>query len=127
VLPSLSRLMKDGIGEGYTRADHQELANQLFASYARVSDVRGLANVIGEEELSEADKRHLEFGAAFEQRYLRQGAYESRGIDQSLDIGWELLSILPRSALDRLDGKLLDEKLGRMPAQAEGTDAKRGG
>lgn len=112
VLPSLSRLMKDGIGEGYTRADHQDLANQLFASYAKVSEARGLANVIGEEELSPVDKGYLEFGKAFENQFLQQGPYEARSIDESLDLGWKLLSILPRSELDRLDEKLLDEKLG---------------
>ncbi|MDL2293733.1 V-type ATP synthase subunit B [Ruminococcaceae bacterium OttesenSCG-928-D13] len=120
VLPSLSRLMKDGIGEGYTRADHQDLANQLFASYAKVSDARGLANVIGEEELSETDKRYLEFGAAFEKQFLQQGAREARGIDESLDLGWEILAILPRSELDRLDEKLLDEKLGPVDAKTSG-------
>ncbi len=112
VLPSLSRLMKDGIGEGYTRADHQDLANQLFSSYAKVSDARGLANVIGEEELTETDKRYIEFGKEFEERFIRQGANEERTIDESLDLGWQLLSLLPRSELDRIDEKLLDEKIG---------------
>ena len=112
VLPSLSRLMKDGIGEGYTRADHQDLANQLFASYAKVSEARGLANVIGEEELSDTDKRYLEFGQLFEQQFLKQGASEERSMDESLELGWKLLAILPRSELDRLDEKLLNEKLG---------------
>ena len=73
VLPSLSRLMKDGIGEGYTRADHQDVANQLFASYAKVGDARALASVIGEDELSPLDKRYLEFGKAFESRFVGQG------------------------------------------------------
>lgn len=111
VLPSLSRLMKDGIGEGYTRADHQAVANQLFASYAKVSDARGLANVIGEEELSPADKQYLSFGTEFEKNFLSQDAAEERSIDESLDLGWKLLSILPRTELDRIDEKLLDEKL----------------
>lgn len=110
VLPSLSRLMKDGIGEGYTRADHPAVSNQLFASYAKVSDARGLANVIGEEELSETDKRYLHFGKQFEEKFLNQGAEVERTIDQSLDLGWELLSILPRNELDRIDDRLLDEK-----------------
>ncbi len=108
VLPSLSRLMKDGIGEGYTRADHSSLANQLFASYAKVQDARSLASVIGEEELSEADKRLLNFGRAFEQEFLRQGQNEGRTIEQSLNLGWKLLSTLPREELDRVDGETLD-------------------
>ncbi len=111
VLPSLSRLMKDGIGEGYTRSDHQDLANQLFASYAKVSDARGLANVIGEEELSPTDRQYLEFGRQFEQRFVKQGANEERNMAQSLDLGWELLGLLPKSELDRVDEKVLNEKM----------------
>lgn len=112
VLPSLSRLMKDGIGEGFTRADHQAVANQLFASYAKVSDARGLANVIGEEELSTTDKQYLAFGTKFEKMFLSQGFDDERTIGESLDLGWDLLRILPRAELDRMDEKLLDEKLG---------------
>ena len=109
ILPSLSRLMKDGIGEGYTRADHADLANQLFASYAKVIDVRSLASVIGEEELSQTDKKYIEFGREFESKFLSQGYNEDRSIEQSLDLGWQLLTILPRSELDRVDDKLLDK------------------
>ena len=109
VLPSLSRLMKDGIGEGYTRADHQPLANQLFAAYARVMDARSLASVIGEEELSPTDKKYIEFGKLFEQHFVNQGYNENRSIEQSLDLGWKLLSTLPRSELDRVDDALLDQ------------------
>ena len=116
VLPSLSRLMKDSIGEGYTRADHADLYNQLFASYAKVSDARGLASVIGEEELSPTDKQYLAFGKAFEQRFLNQGPDEDRTIEQSLDLGWELLSILPREELDRLDAKVIDAHYKKQPA-----------
>ena len=108
VLPSLSRLMKDGIGEGYTRADHQPLANQLFASYAKVIDARALASVIGEEELSPIDKKYIEFGKLFEQKFVNQGFSENRSIEQSLDLGWELLSTLPRAELDRVDDAVLD-------------------
>ena len=108
VLPSLSRLMKDGIGEGYTRADHQALANQLFASYARVQDARSLASVIGEEELSPVDKKYMQFGKLFEQHFVNQGFTENRTIEQSLDLGWKLLSTLPRTELDRIDDELLD-------------------
>ena len=76
VLPSLSRLMKDGIGEGYTRPDHSALANQLFASYAKVQDARSLASVIGEEELSPIDRKYMEFGRLFESRFLTQRVNE---------------------------------------------------
>ena len=109
VLPSLSRLMKDGIGEGYTRADHADVSNQLFASYAKVNDARDLASVIGEEELGETDKLYLDFGAHFEKEFLGQGPNEDRTIDQSLDLGWRLLSILPREELDRVDEAVLEQ------------------
>lgn len=109
VLPSLSRLMKDGIGDGYTRADHAPLSNQLFASYAKVIDARSLASVIGEEELSDTDKKYIEFGRQFENTFVNQGFTENRSIDQSLDLGWKLLSTLPRSELDRVDDALLDQ------------------
>ncbi|MBE6752966.1 MAG: V-type ATP synthase subunit B [Ruminococcaceae bacterium] len=109
VLPSLSRLMKDGIGEGYTREDHSALSNQLFASYAKVQEIRSLASVIGEEELSAEDKRLLEFGRQFEQTFLRQGMEENRTIEQSLSLGWKLLSTLPRESLDRVDNAMLDK------------------
>ncbi len=109
ILPSLSRLMKDGIGEGYTRADHSALSNQLFASYAKVMDARSLASVIGEEELSPTDKKYIEFGKQFEQHFVSQGANENRAIGESLDLGWQLLSTLPREELDRVDDRLLDQ------------------
>lgn len=109
VLPSLSRLMKDGIGAGYTRADHSALSNQLFASYAKVMDARSLASVIGEEELSPTDKKYLEFGKLFESKFITQGFHENRTMEQSLNLGWELLSTLPREELDRVDDKLLDQ------------------
>lgn len=108
-LPSLSRLMKDGIGEGYTRADHAAVANQLFACYARVQDARSLASVIGEEELSPSDKKLMAFGRRFDEEFIRQGENVNRTIDQTLDLGWRLLSTLPREELDRIDDKLLDE------------------
>ncbi|MDR1564515.1 MAG: V-type ATP synthase subunit B [Oscillospiraceae bacterium] len=109
ILPSLSRLMKDGIGEGYTREDHAPLSNQLFASYAKVQDARSLASVIGEEELSQSDKQYLEFGRQFEARFLAQGMEESRSMESSLDLGWQLISALPREELDRIDNALLDK------------------
>ena len=109
VLPSLSRLMKDGIGEGYTRADHQAVANQLFSCYAKVGDARALASVIGEDELSPIDKKYLEFGKAFEQRFIGQDIHENRTILETLNIGWQLLGMLPRAELDRIDSKILDQ------------------
>ncbi len=108
VLPSLSRLMKGGIGKGYTREDHQDLANQLFSAYAKVGEARNLASVIGEDELSPIDKKYLEFGKAFEERYIGQGPNENRTIEETLDLGWELLRILPKEELDRVDTKILD-------------------
>lgn len=111
VLPSLSRLMKDGIGEGYTREDHQDLANQLFSAYAKVGEARNLASVIGEDELSPIDKKYLEFGKAFEERYIGQGPEENRSMIETLDLGWELLKILPREELDRIDTKIIDKYL----------------
>ena len=109
VLPSLSRLMKDGIGEGYTREDHSALANQLFASYAKVMDARSLASVIGEEELSPDDKKLIAFGKLFESKFVNQGSSEDRTIEQSLNLGWQILSTLPRKELDRIDDKILDK------------------
>ncbi len=109
VLPSLSRLMKDGIGEKYTRADHPDVSNQLFSSYAAVQDIKSLASVIGEDELTEADKRLLEFGERFEREFINQGRDEDRGIGQTLDIAWELLRMLPKDKLDRISPELLDK------------------
>ncbi len=109
ILPSLSRLMKDGIGEGYTREDHQDLANQLFSAYAKVGEARNLASVIGEDELSPIDKKYLEFGKEFEERYIGQGLFENRSIETTLDLGWELLGKLPREELDRVNTKILDK------------------
>lgn len=109
ILSSLSRLMKDGIGEGYTRVDHPSLSNQLFASYSKVQDARSLASVIGEDELSPLDQQYLRFGRAFEQYFVCQGQQEDRTLEQTLELGWALLSILPRGELDRISDKELDE------------------
>lgn len=109
ILPSLSRLMKDGIGEGYTREDHQPLANQLFSAYAKVGEARNLASVIGEDELSPIDKKYLLFGKLFEERYIGQGHTENRSIEETLDLGWELLGYLPKEELDRVDTKILNK------------------
>ena len=109
VLPSLSRLMKDGIGKGFTSEDHPDVANQLFASYANVQDIRALASVIGEDELSDLDKKYLSFGKAFEQNFISQGRDENRSISQTIEIGWTLLRMLPREELTRIDTKILDK------------------
>lgn len=117
VLPSLSRLMKDGIGEGYTRSDHADVSNQLFAAYAKVQDARALASVIGEDELSDNDKAFIRFGKMFEKYFISQKADENRSIDETLDLGWGLLSLLPMSVLDRVDENLLKQKYN--PKNAE--------
>ena len=119
VLPSLSRLMKDGIGEGYTRADHQDVANQLFSCYAKVGDARALASVIGEDELSPLDKKYLLFGNAFEHEFVGQGPLENRTIIDTLEKGWELLGMLPKEELDRIDTKILDKYYKPTEVKAE--------
>src|SRR5512143_3434557 len=106
VLPSLSRLMKDGIGHGLTREDHPHWGAQLYAAYAHMQDVRALASVIGEEELGEVDQKYLAFGRAFEREFVNQAHTENRTIEQTLNIGWRLLSNLPKEELTRLS---LDE------------------
>jgi V/A-type H+-transporting ATPase subunit B len=112
VLPSLSRLMKDGIGEGRTRADHGHLSAQLYAAYAHVQDVRSLASVIGEEELSTVDQQYLKFGQAFEREFTNQGLTENRTIEKTLDIGWRLLSMLPQAELSRVSPDEIKEYYG---------------
>jgi V/A-type H+-transporting ATPase subunit B len=107
VLPSLSRLMKDGIGEGYTREDHPETADQIFSAYSRVREVADLAQVIGEDELSETDRRYMEFGRQFEERFVRQKADENRDIEETLRLAWELLAILPEEELNRIKPETL--------------------
>lgn len=108
ILPSLSRLMKDGIGEGFTSKDHPDVANQLFSSYSRVQDVRSLAQIIGETDLSEIDKVYMEFGRAFESRFVKQHIHENRTIKESIALAWKLLSILPKSELDRLSDEVIE-------------------
>ncbi len=109
VLPSLSRLMKDGIGEGYTRADHSSVSNQLFACYAHVQDVKSLTSVIGEDELSAIDRKYMEFGRLFEKHFINQGFNVNRSIEETLDLGWLLLSVLPKGELDRIDNEVLEQ------------------
>jgi V/A-type H+-transporting ATPase subunit B len=102
VLPSLSRLMKDGIGKNDTREDHPHVASQLFASYAKALEVRGLAAIIGAEELGEADQRYLAFANAFERNFIRQDEEEDRSVFETLNLAWELLSMLPPDLLVRV-------------------------
>ena len=112
-LPSLSRLMKSAIGEGMTRHDHGDVSNQLYANYSIGKDVLAMKSVVGEEALSEEDFLYLEFLEKFEHKFINQGAAESRTIFQSLDLGWELLRIMPREMLKRVPGKVLDEFYAR--------------
>ena len=112
-LPSLSRLMKDGIGEGLTRDDHPHLASQLFAAYSYVKDVRNLASVIGEEELTPLDHQYLEFGDVFEKSFISQRRDEDRTIEQTLDLGWKAVSTLPSDELHRLTEEELEQHYGR--------------
>ncbi len=115
-LPSLSRLMKDGIGKGMTREDHAAVSSQLFASYSKVKTIRNLAAIIGEEELSDLDKLYLKFGEEMETKFFSQGEYENRSIDETLDLGWKILSILPRDELYRISDELIAKY---MPKQVE--------
>ncbi len=109
VLPSLSRLMKDGIGEGFTREDHPEVSNQLFSAYSKVQEVRALAQIVGEEDLSEKDKRYMRFGDAFEKRFVTQSFNENRDMNDTLNLGWDLLKLLPREELDRLKPEMIEK------------------
>jgi V/A-type H+-transporting ATPase subunit B len=117
-LPSLSRLMKDGIGPGQTREDHKDVSSQLFAAYSKVRQIRNLASIIGEEELSDNDKRYLKFGEVFEERYLTQGEYENRSIERTLDLGWQTLKEIPRDDLLRIRKELIDKYLDKIPEPA---------
>ena len=107
VLPSLSRLMDEGIGPGRTREDHAGVANQLYAAYAEGRDMRDLVAVVGEEALTERDRRYLEFADRYEREFVTQGPDEDRTIFQTLDLGWELLSMLPEGELKRIDEEII--------------------
>lgn len=109
VLMSLSRLMKEGIGPGKTREDHGDVSNQLYASYSRGQELRSLAIIVGEESLSETDRKYLRFADAFERRFLSQGFYENRSIEETLDIGWEVLSIIPESELTNIKDAYIEK------------------
>ncbi len=114
VLPSLSRLKDHGIGEGKTRADHADTMNQLFAAYSQGKDAKELMTILGEAALSDVDLIYAKFADAFEEQYVSQGYDVNRDIDETLDIGWKLLSILPRSELKRINDKLLDQYYGKV-------------
>ncbi|WP_202319647.1 ATP synthase subunit B [Archaeoglobus neptunius] len=109
VLPSLSRLMKEGIGEGFTRDDHPQWNDQMYAAYAEGVDLRGLVAIVGEEALSERDRKFLAFADEFERRFVQQGRYEDRDIEQTLDLGWELLSMLPERELTKVERKFIEK------------------
>jgi V/A-type H+-transporting ATPase subunit B len=109
VLPSLSRLMDDGIGEGLTREDHGDVSDQLYAAYAEGEDLRDLVNIVGREALSERDNRYLDFADRFEEEFIDQGFDRNRDIEETLEIGWNLLSMFPKSELNRIDEELIEE------------------
>ena len=118
VLPSLSRLKDKGIGEGKTREDHAGTMNQLFSSYARGREAKELMVVLGEAALTPVDRLYAKFSDEFEKRYINQGFNENRSIEETLDLGWELLRILPRSEMKRISPKILDKYWPRDDVQA---------
>jgi V/A-type H+-transporting ATPase subunit B len=126
VLSSLSRLMKDGIGPGMTREDHKDLASQLFAAYSKVKHIRNLASIIGEEELSEGDKRYLKFEEKFEALFLTQGENENRDIAQTLDLGWQALAELPKEELLRVKQAQIEKYLDPILAAAKAASGDEG-
>ncbi len=109
VLPSLSRLMDDGIGEGLTREDHGDVSDQMYAAYAEGEDLRDLVNIVGREALSERDNKFLDFADRFETEFVQQGYDTNRSIDDTLELGWDLLSDLPKTELNRIDEELIEE------------------
>ena len=119
VLPSLSRLKDKGIGEGKTRADHANTMNQLFAAYARGKEAKELMTVLGEAALTDMDKLYAQFAEEFERKYVSQGYNTNRDIEETLEIGWKLLSILPRSELKRIKDAFLDEYYDKAKEQRE--------
>jgi V/A-type H+-transporting ATPase subunit B len=109
VLPSLSRLMDDGIGEGLTRADHADVSDQMYAAYAEGEDLRDLVNIVGREALSERDNKYLDFADRFEDEFVDQGYDTDRSIDETIEIGWDLLSEFPKEELNRIDEEFIEE------------------
>lgn len=119
VLPSLSRLMNAGIGKGQTREDHKPVSNQLYAAYAEGRTLRGLVAIVGEEAMSDRDLKFLKFADEFEAKFVRQGSNENRSIEETLDLGWKLLSILPRTELTRIEDKMIEQYLGKEVKEKE--------
>ena len=112
ILPSLSRLMKDGIGEGYTREDHADTMNQIYAAYTSGKSAKELSAILGETALTKSDKAFAKFADEFEKNYVSQGFETNRNIEETLDLGWKLLDIIPRGELKRIDDKLIEKYLG---------------
>jgi len=123
VLPSLSRLMDDGIGEGLTREDHADVKDQMFAAYAEGEDLRDLVNIVGREALSELDNKYLDFADAFESEFVDQGFDTNRDIEETLEIGWDLLSMLPKDALNRIDEEFIEEYYREEDSEREVVEA----
>jgi V/A-type H+-transporting ATPase subunit B len=121
VLPSLSRLMDDGIGEGLTREDHADVSDQMYAAYAEGEDLRDLVNIVGREALSDRDNKYLDFADEFEREFVDQGFDTNRDIDETLDIGWELLSNLPKEELNRIDEELIEQYYHEDAVEEEAT------
>jgi len=119
VLPSLSRLKDKGIGQGKTREDHADIFNQLYAAYARGKEVEELTVILGEAALTDMDKLYLKFAEKFEEKYVSQGEYENRSIDQTLDLGWKLLSMFPREELKRIRTEYLDKYMAKFKTEKE--------
>ncbi len=124
VLPSLSRLMDDGIGEGLTREDHGDVSDQMYAAYAEGEDLRDLVNIVGREALSERDNQFLDFADRFEEEFVQQGYDTNRSIDETLDIGWDLLSNLPKTELNRIDEELIEEHYREDESEAVEVEAE---
>lgn len=103
--------MKDGIGKGMTREDHSAVSSQLFASYSKVQSIRNLSAIIGEEELGKTDRQYLEFGKALEEQFFTQGEYENRSIDETLDLAWKILKLLPENELYRIKSEFIEKYL----------------
>ncbi|MFC4439446.1 MULTISPECIES: ATP synthase subunit B [Natrialbaceae] len=122
VLPSLSRLMDDGIGEGLTRGDHADVSDQMYAAYAEGEDLRDLVNIVGREALSERDNKFLDFADRFESEFVQQGYETDRSIDDTLELGWDLLSMLPKEALNRIDEDLIEVHYREEEAEAVQAD-----
>ncbi|WP_299335767.1 V-type ATP synthase subunit B, partial [Haloplanus sp.] len=121
VLPSLSRLMDDGIGEGLTREDHADVSDQMYAAYAEGEDLRDLVNIVGREALSERDNKYLDFADAFETEFVDQGFNTNRELEETLDIGWELLSQLPTEELNRIDEEFIETYYDEDATEEEAT------